>query len=199
MRKVLPLILSVFALVSCTGKAKNSSYKKYTVKLLNHDGLSKLGADGLSDEEFAKISKGLGLIPGDVIIVSTGAELDSVKASIQRRNFEETYCVPVMKKRIPDFPLNSPYSYEILFKSDWDGYERINKGGIQRDFLINSNVCFSVFDIDSNPTSIPDLADYAVFNMVFDESCIEEFEVSNSLRYKISPITFLSYEPTSNK
>lgn len=193
---------TILLLTSCNQRTANHTHNKqqrYVVKLVKRGEMYRLGADGLSDEDFDRYTAGQSLIPGDVIVITTSENLEVIKTMVEKKDLKGVYCAPVVKIPVPDGLIpSSKYSYEIMVKSQWDEY--IAKDHlILNDFTFEYSLVYSkyeacVVNADSTITLVADLDVDTSFYCLFDSSCVSKKEFDFGLvKYYISPLAFLMY------
>lgn len=188
-------ILGIF-LSGCNMASKDKSkhhYDRYVVKLVIREESVRLGADGLTDEEFDKIVEGKPVIPGDVILIEKNDDLSVIDIMIEKQDMSKKYLVPVIKINDPtglDWE-KSKYLYDVHITSEWQNLhfgEYILKFDRKNDCVIKD---------DSSVNYIWQLPDQTKFYALFDASCCEKKDFTNSNGsgvvsvYYVRPLLFL--------
>lgn len=199
--RILTLLSALLFLSGCNQKGhankQQKNEKRYVVKIVKRGNVYRLGADGLTDEEFDEYTEGENVIPGDVIVIKTNDDLSTIEAAFEKQDLNQTYIAEVFQAKHPDWPVCSKYNYDLYFnallenevKEKIDIYKYRLKFDKYETCLINE---------DSSVSLIADNYPNTKFYCVFDASCITFNESSTNDQYIVEPLAFLSYLPISN-
>ena len=191
MKNKLSLILGLFALLltGCNQLSVKDKHKfnRYVVKLVYRDERVRLGADGLTDEEFDKVSEGQSLIPGDVLLIEKDDDLSIIEVLVEKQDLSDKYMVPVVKHNNPTGldDESSKYEYEIMFERDF------KEMGAGNYVILFNRKTDCIVNQDSSASYLWQLRDDTKFYALFDASCCEKRTFENDLGEQIITVFYV--------
>lgn len=205
--KIILLGVIVPMLAGCNTSKPKKNGQRYVVKMLTINGVTRLGAEGLSFEEFDNLNINRPLVPGDVISIQRTSDMTIVNAVVESAFDHGTYCITVHKSMNPGYleGPGAPYldSYTLSIGRDIQpGYvvsgSRFDKNGnkvyyssFPYEVRRNKNTNL-VINRDSSTTWLSSYDDYTEFYAIFKK---EDIVLEWNCYFVIYPRAILSYNP----